>query len=82
MNNDDITMPSERTKLIEAMNQQKNAWLGIITEKLLSRKLLAFGVATWLFYISSLTEQSWMLIAMTYIGGQGLVDMAKTIKGS
>lgn len=77
---DDITQPSERTKLVQELALQQPSCLGIIKEKILSRKLLAFGVSTWLFYVGALTEESWMMITMTYIGGQGIVDLMKAWK--
>ena len=71
------TQPSERTKLVKKISQHQNSCWGIIKEKVLSRKLLAFGVSTWLFFVGALTEESWMMITMTYIGGQGIVDLMK-----
>lgn len=78
---DEKTQPSERTKLIEKLAQHQNSCWGIIKEKILSRKLLAFAVSTWLFFIGALTEEAWMMITMTYIGGQGIVDLMKVWKG-
>lgn len=77
---DDTTQPSERTKLVQELAKHQNSCWGIIKEKILSRKLLAFGVSTWLFFVGALTEDSWMLITMTYIGGQGIVDLMKAWK--
>lgn len=80
MSSDEKTQPSERTLMIEKLKQQRASCWGIIKEKILSRKLLAFGVSTWLFFVGALTEESWLLITMTYIGGQGIVDLMKTWK--
>ena len=49
-----------------------------IQEKLISRKLLVFGVATALMIWSSLDPDTWGLIAMMYIGGQSASDLART----
>lgn len=49
-----------------------------IQEKLISRKLLVFGVATALMIWSSLDPDTWGLIAMMYIGGQSAIDLART----
>ena len=49
-----------------------------IQEKLISRKLLVFAVATALMIWSSLDPDTWGLIAMMYIGGQSAIDLAKT----
>ena len=52
--------------------------LDAIQEKLVSRKLLVFGVATALMIWSTLDPDTWGLIAMMYIGGQSAIDLAKT----
>ena len=49
-----------------------------VQEKVISRKLLVFGVATGLLYWGAgLDADTWGLIAMTYIGGQTAIDFAK-----
>jgi len=52
--------------------------LDAVQEKLISRKLLVFGVATALMIWSTLDPDTWGLIAMMYIGGQSAIDLAKT----
>jgi len=61
-------------------DETKSGCLDIIKEKLISRKLLAFAVASYLFYIGGLTEQSWMVITLGYMGIQGMGDIIKTWK--
>tara|TARA_E500000331_G_C16817432_1_gene523561 strand:- start:42 stop:326 length:285 start_codon:yes stop_codon:yes gene_type:complete len=51
-----------------------------IQEKVISRKLLVFGVSTVLMWYG-LDSQTWGMIAMTYIGGQTAIDFAKVWKG-
>ena len=52
-----------------------------IQEKVISRKLLVFGVATGLLYWGvGLDADTWGMIAMTYIGGQTAIDFAKVWK--
>ena len=49
-----------------------------VQEKVISRKLLVFAVATGLLYWGAgLDAETWGLIAMTYIGGQTAIDFAK-----
>lgn len=49
-----------------------------IQERVISRKLLVFGVATGLLYWGvGLDADTWGMIAMTYIGGQTAIDFAK-----
>jgi hypothetical protein len=52
-----------------------------IQEKIISRKLLVFGVATTLMWFG-LDSETWGMIAMTYIGGQTAIDFAKVWKGA
>jgi hypothetical protein len=68
------TMPEIKSE------ETKSGCLDIIKEKLLSRKLLAFGVASYLFSVGQLTEQSWMVITIGYMGIQGMGDMVKLWK--
>ncbi len=51
--------------------------LDAVQEKIISRKLLVFGVATALMYFSDLSSDTWGMIAVTYIGGQTAIDFAK-----
>jgi hypothetical protein len=56
--------------------------LDAIQEKIISRKLLVFAVATGLLYWGAgLDADTWGMIAMTYIGGQTAIDFAKIWKG-
>jgi len=61
-------------------NENKGA-LDAIQEKIISRKLLVFGVATALLWYVGLDADTWGMIAMTYIGGQTVIDFAKVWKG-
>ena len=56
--------------------------LDAIQEKIISRKLLVFGVATALLWYVGLDADTWGMIAMTYIGGQTAIDFAKVWKGA
>lgn len=59
-------------------NSTEKGALDAIQEKVVSRKLLVFGVATALLYWGAgLDADTWGLIAMTYIGGQTAIDFAK-----
>ena len=54
-----------------------------VQEKIISRKLLVFGVATGLLYWGvGLDADTWGMIAMTYIGGQTVIDFAKVWRGA
>lgn len=59
------------------MENEDKGVLDAVQEKLISRKLLVFGVATALMYFSDLSSDTWGMIAVTYIGGQTAIDFAK-----
>ncbi len=68
-------------KALYLKSDRKGA-LDAIQEKIISRKLLVFGVATALFWYVGLDAETWGMIAMTYIGGQTAIDFAKVWKGA
>jgi hypothetical protein len=45
-------------------------------EKFISRKFLAWGVATYLVSTGSLSSDNWVAVTLTYIGSEALVDLA------
>ena len=49
-------------------------------ERLISRKFLAWGVATYLAATGALTSDNWVAVTLAYIGTQALVDAANTWK--
>ena len=59
------------------MENEDKGVLDCVQEKLISRKLLVFAVATALMYFSDLSSDTWGMIAITYIGGQTAIDFAK-----
>ena len=48
-----------------------------LIDKLISRKLTVFIIATWLLFSDKLTDNSWTYIAMIYMGVQGAIDILK-----
>ena len=72
----------ENTSRIEIPAPPKNSGiLDVIQEKVISRKLLVFGVSTVLMWYG-LDSETWGMIAMTYIGGQTAIDFAKVWRGA
>ena len=62
----------------------KSEKLGVIDSalaKAVSRKLLVFACATGLLIWSGLDPDTWAMIAVMYIGGQSVIDVAKVWKG-
>ena len=64
------------------LNRKDKGMLDAVQEKVISRKLLVFGVATALFWYAGLDPETWGMIAMTYIGGQTAIDFAKVWRGA
>ena len=52
------------------------AWLDKHVERLISRKFMAWGTATFLAYANMLTSEDWVAVTLVYIGAQALVDAA------
>ncbi len=50
-------------------------------DKIISRKLLAWGTATALLLFSDLTSADWVIITTVYIGGQTVVDTVARLRG-
>ena len=58
------------------LDRKDKGVLDAVQEKVISRKLLVFGVATALLWWSGLDADTWGMIAMIYIGGQTVIDAA------
>ena len=50
-------------------------------EKIVSRKLLAWGTACLLLAFADLSSGDWTMITVVYIGTQGVVDTVARLKG-
>ncbi|HHZ96523.1 MAG TPA: hypothetical protein EYN67_13450 [Flavobacteriales bacterium] len=50
-------------------------------DKLVSRKLMAWGTATGLLLFADLASGDWVIITTVYIGGQTVVDAVAKLKG-
>ena len=49
-----------------------------LTDKIFSRKLVAFLTATVALWLGIINQDAWEGIALAYLGAQGLVDLANT----
>ena len=76
------TLAENKEQIVEALyiNDKEKGALDAIQEKVISRKLLVFAVATALLWYVGLDADTWGMIAMTYIGGQTAIDFAKVWK--
>jgi hypothetical protein len=48
--------------------------------RFISKKLLVFIIATGAFYMGNLPSQSWVELALMYIGSQAAVDVVKSLR--
>ena len=64
------------------INNKSKGMLDALQEKIVSRKLLVFLTATALLAWSGLDADTWGMIAICYIGGQSVIDVAKVWKGA
>tara|TARA_A100001515_G_scaffold55943_1_gene44129 strand:- start:1343 stop:1579 length:237 start_codon:yes stop_codon:yes gene_type:complete len=78
MDNQDI----EKVKEALYLDNKEKGVLDTVQEKVVSRKLLVFLVATGLFAWAGLDPDTWGMIAMCYIGGQSAIDFAKIWRGA
>ena len=78
------TLANHRDEIAKELylNRKEKGALDAIQEKIISRKLLVFTVATALLWYVGLDAETWGLIAMTYIGGHTANDFAKVWKGA
>lgn len=77
------TLDERKDEIREALylDRKDKGLFDAVQERVVSRKLLVFGVATGLLYWGvGLDADTWGMIAMTYIGGQTAIDFAKVWK--
>jgi hypothetical protein len=61
--------------------ETKTAIIDKFSEKLISRKLLAWLTATLLLAFAGLTSADWVTVTCIYIGGQTVVDAVAKLRG-
>jgi len=63
--------------------QQKEAIIDRLSERLISRKFLAWITATALLaFTSNLDPDNWVIVTSIYIGGQTVIDAAAKLRGA
>ena len=67
----------EKAKKELYLKSKAKGILDAVQEKIVSRKLLVFCVATGLLLNAELSSDVWGLIAVVYIGGQSVIDAMK-----
>jgi len=61
--------------------ETKQSIIDNFTEKLISRKFLAWITATGLLAFADLTSGDWVTVTAIYIGGQTVVDAVAKLRG-
>ena len=63
--------------------QQKEAIIDRLSERLISRKFLAWITATVLLaFTSNLDPDNWVIVTSIYIGGQTVIDAVAKLRGA
>ena len=63
--------------------QQKEAIIDRLSERLISRKFLAWITATALLaFTSNLDADNWVIVTSIYIGGQTVIDAVAKLRGA
>ena len=75
---DGIQLDDLITEKVKELANGKGSILDRILGKVVSRKLLVFATATVLLAQYGLDPDTWGMIAIVYIGGQSVIDAAKT----
>ena len=77
----DYKVKKEET-IIEEAKREGVGVIDVISEKVLSRKLMVWIVATVFLGFGKITPDEWMSISLGYIGMQGVADLATKWKGA
>jgi hypothetical protein len=71
----------EEQKIVNVAEQVVDeSWTDYILDKILSRKLLVFIVATILLIFGKLDNTSWVLISSVYVGSQSIIEVISNWK--
>jgi hypothetical protein len=65
------------SSICEYNEEDKRGIVDVVVGKLISRKFTVFLTATGLMIWSDLASDTWGLIAIAYIGGQSVIDLAR-----
>ena len=74
----DKRMTEERSKT----DGTRLGLVDLLTEKVMSRKLLVWGVATTLLLLQKITPDQWVSVSLGYVGIEGFADMASKWRGN
>jgi hypothetical protein len=63
------------------MTQVAKGLLDRVLEKMVSRKLLVWSMATALMFTAHIDSGDWLILSALYIGGQSVIDAIVKLKG-
>ena len=66
---------------IMTMTEMAKGAIDKALEKMVSRKLLVWVMATVLMFSSHLDSSDWLILSALYIGGQSVIDAIVKLKG-
>ena len=75
---DGIHLDDRIAEKVKELAKSEGSILDKVLGKVVSRKLLVFATATVLLAQYGLDPDTWGMIAIVYIGGQSVIDAAKT----
>ena len=75
---DGIHLDDRIAEKVKELAKAEGSILDKVLGKVVSRKLLVFATATVLLAQYGLDPDTWGMIAIVYIGGQSVIDAAKT----
>jgi len=75
---DGIHLDDKIAEKVKELAKAEGSMLDRVLGKVVSRKLLVFATATVLLAQYGLDPDTWGMIAIVYIGGQSVIDAAKT----
>ena len=75
-------MKKEVRKEMKEAQKEGVGVIDVLSEKILSRKLMVWIVATAFLGFGKITPDEWMGISLGYIGVQGVADLAAKWKGA
>jgi hypothetical protein len=76
------SLKKEVEEEMEKAEKQGVGLVDVLSEKILSRKLLVWIVSTVFLGFGKITPDEWMAISLGYIGVQGVTDLATKWKGT
>lgn len=62
--------------------QNDRGFLDIVTEKLVSRKLLVWIISSTFLCLGKISADEWVAISLGYVGIEGIADIATKWKGA